>query len=95
MTRFSQLRHPIYWPLAARQPWPVRWALLDARWDGGREPVTPEKPMQKNRWLARMTECHWWFRVLLHLYMIVRHRRHLRWHLSCAWREIYEFLHNR
>ena len=51
--------------------------------------------MQKNRWLARMTECHWWFRVLLHLYMIVRHRRHLRWHLSCAWREIYEFLHNR
>jgi hypothetical protein len=91
VTRFSNLRHPF----AACQRSPICWALLDSRWDGGWEPDTPAKYMQKNRWLVRMAERHWWFRVLLHLYMLVRHRRNVRWHLNCAWREIYECFHYR
>ena len=40
-----------------------------------------------------MAECHWWVRVLLHVAVIIRYRRNVRWHLSCIRREFHELFH--
>jgi hypothetical protein len=40
--------------------------------------------------LARLAERYWWVRVWLHLAVIVRFRRNVRWHLKCIAREFHE-----
>ena len=60
----------------------------------GMEPdpdVPPGFPRHSGR-LARLAERHRWVRVLLHLAAMIRSRRNLRWHLTCIWRELHEFL---
>lgn len=56
-------------------------------------PELPPDFSKRSDWAARMVERHCWFRVLLHLAVIARRRRNVRWHLACIWREIHELLH--
>jgi hypothetical protein len=66
--------------------------LVSAGKDDGSEQDPPGDGRGRRLWLARWIQRHFWFRVLVHLYLAVRNRRHARWHLSCAWREIYDLL---
>ncbi len=56
---------------------------------GAADPVGPPQAHPRPSWLVRMVERHPWFRVLLHLAVLARSGRNVRWHLRCIWREIH------
>ena len=62
---------------------------------GGPGPVEPEHAPSRSPGLAGLAERHWWVRVLLHAYIIVRYRRDVRWHWTCICREFHERFHPR
>ena len=68
-------------------------SLLWLGQDKGGAPQPPGSRRKRSTWLADLAARHRGVRVLLHLIVILRFRKDIKWHCTCIWREIHEVLH--